>query len=345
MKVARPELYFAVTHLEHPHIFAQASGLKNAGAELRYAYDPDPRRLEGFCRANPGAAPLRSFDEVLAAQDIQLVVSAAVPNERAELGMQVLRSGKDYFTDKAPATTLEQLAALRSSVEETSRKLFVYYAERLHNDAAWRATELIAEGAVGEVLQVLNLAPHRLAKPTRPRWFFEKRRSGGILTDLGSHQVEQFLSYAGCRGAEINFARVANFGHPDEPEFEDFGELSLKGDNGASFYTRVDWYTPQGLPTWGDGRSFVLGSEGSLEVRKTIDPSRQSPASRIFLCDREGEREIDCLGATGFPFFERLVADVLERTETAMEQQHAFLAAELSLQAQALADRAPERSR
>jgi predicted dehydrogenase len=339
MPIGSPsELAFAVSHLDHPHILGQCGGLTAAGATLRYAYDPDPKRLAAFCRNAPGATPVRCFDEILSASDIQLVVSAAIPSERAEIGQQVLRSGKDYFTDKAPFTTLDQLESTRQCVAETRRKYFIYYAERLHNDAAWRAGELIEEGAVGRVLQVLNLAPHRLAKATRPRWFFEKQRYGGILTDLGSHQVEQFLSYANCRAAELNFARVENFGHPDEPEFEDFGELSMTGDNGASFYTRVDWYTPDGLPTWGDGRSFILGSEGSLEVRKTIDAARQSPASRLYLTDRRGEREIDCLGTTGFPFFQRLINDVLERSETAMEQRHGFLAAELSLRAQALAD-------
>jgi predicted dehydrogenase len=338
MTVAAADLQFAVSHLEHPHIFGQTAGLKNAGARLRYAFDPDPQRLAGFCRLHPEARPLASFDELLRCEDVQLVASAAIPNERSALGVEVLRSGKDYFTDKAPATSLEQLEALRSAASETGRKVFVYYAERLHNDAAWCATELIENGAVGQVLQVLNLAPHRLAKATRPRWFFEKRRAGGILTDLGSHQVEQFLTYAGCTGARVNFARVANFGHPDEPHFEDFGEMSLTGEDGASFYARVDWYTPEGLPSWGDGRSFVLGSEGSLEIRKTLDPSRQSPASKLFLCDPHGEREIDCLGKTGFPFFERLAADVLDRGESAMPQEHAFLAAQLSLEAQALAD-------
>lgn len=338
MKRAAGEFNFAASHLDHPHIFGQCAGLRSAGGTLKYAYDPDPQRLDGFCSLIPGVTKLRSFEEVLAADDIQLVASAAVPNERVALGLQVMQSGKDYFTDKAPATSLEQLESLRRGVAETGRKTFIYYAERLHNDAAWRAGELIEAGAVGRVLQVLNLAPHRLAKPTRPSWFFEKARTGGILTDLGSHQVEQFLSYADCESASVNFARVENFGHPDAPGFEDFGEFSMTGDNGASFYARVDWYTPDGLPTWGDGRSFIVGTEGSLEIRKTLDPSRQSPASLLFLTNAEGEQEIDCLGQSAFPFFERLITDVLERGESAMSQRHAFLAAELSLRAQALAD-------
>ena len=78
-----------------------------------------------------------------------------------------------------------------------------------------KAGELIAGGAIGRVLPVINLAPHRLSQESRPDWFFNKEQYGGILTDIGSHQFEQFLAYTGARDAEINFARVANFDHPD----------------------------------------------------------------------------------------------------------------------------------
>jgi predicted dehydrogenase len=249
-----------------------------------------------------------------------------------------MESGRDYFTDKSPFTSLDQLEAVRAVVARTGQKYAVYYAERLHNDAAWHAGELIAQGAIGRVLQVLNLAPHRLSKATRPQWFFDKARYGGILTDIGSHQVEQFLTYAGCLDAQINYARVANFSHPDKPGLEDFGEMSMTGDNGASFYSRVDWYTPDGLRTWGDGRTFIVGTTGSIELRKYIDVARAAPAAKLFLVDAEQEREIDCLNHSGFPYFGQLVRDCIARTETAMTQSHVFKAAELSLGAQQLAD-------
>ena len=159
------------------------------------------------------------------------------------------------------------------------------------------------------------------------------------ITDIGSHQVDQFLTYVGCSDAAINFARVANFGHPDQPGLEDFGEMSMTGDNGASFYSRVDWYIPDGLRTWGDGRTFILGSTGSIELRKYIDVARAAPAASLFLVDGEQEREIDCLDRSGFPFFGQLIRDCIERTETAMTQAHVFKAAELSMQAQQLAER------
>lgn len=336
--VAPGEFCFAAAHLDHGHIYGQANGLRDAGATLKWVYDPDPARVAAFVNTYPGVQVADSLEHILRDPDIKLVCAAAVPDERAALGIQVMEAGRDYFTDKSPFTTLAQLEAVRAAVKRTGQKYAVYYAERLHNDAAWHAGELIAQGAVGRVLQVLNLAPHRLAPATRPAWFFDKSRYGGILTDIGSHQVEQFLTYAGCTDATINFARVANFSHPELPGLEDFGEMSMTGDNGASFYSRVDWYTPDGLRTWGDGRTFIVGTSGSIELRKYIDVARAAPASTLFLVDGEQEREIDCLQRSGFPFFGQLIRDCVARTETAMTQPHVFKAAQLSLQAQALAE-------
>ena len=332
------ELRFAVAFLDHGHVNAQTEGLLSAGATLTAVYDADPARVDSFVKRFPSACRANSFEEILDDSSVQLVTSAAIPNCRGEIGERVMRAGKDYFTDKSPFTTLEQLASAQSVCAETEQRYFVYYAERVHNEAAWHAGALIAGGAVGRVLQVVSLAPHRLAKNTRPDWFFDKQAYGGIITDIGSHQVEQFLTYAGCESADVNFARVTNFGHPDKPGLEDFGEFSLTGDNGASFYSRVDWYTPGGLPVWGDGRTFILGSEGSIEIRKYVDLGRQAPASLLLKVDGQSVETIDCLGKTGYPFFGELILDVLNGTQKCMSQAHIFSAAELSMRAQLMAE-------
>ena len=336
--VAPGEFCVAVAHLDHGHIYGQTNGLRDAGATLKSVYEPDPDKLAKFVATYPDVKVVDSLEAILEDPQIRLVNAAAIPGDRAAIGKRVMAAGKDYFTDKSPFVSLQQLQEVRELVHSSGRKYAVYYAERIHNDAAWQAGELIRDGAIGRVLQVLNLAPHRLARDTRPAWFFDKARYGGILTDIGSHQVEQFLTYAGCEDATINFARVENFSHPDKPGLEDFGELSLSGDNGASFYSRVDWYTPRGQAAWGDGRTFIVGTEGTMELRKYLDVARQAPASRLFLVDSDGEREIDCLDRSGFPFFGQLIRDCIDRTEHAMTQAHAFKAAELSMQAQALAD-------
>lgn len=332
------QFFFSVAYLDHGHIYGQTNGLLQAGATLKYVYDSDESRLSAFCKKYPQAIPVKSFEKILDDVDTQLVASAAIPFLRADIGIQVMLAGKDYFTDKSPFTTLAQLRNVKKTFAQTGQKYAVYYAERLHNQAAWQAGELIQQGAVGRVLQVLNLAPHRLSKTNRPAWFFDKSQYGGILTDIGSHQVEQFLTYSNALSASINFARVANMNNKDKPQLEDFGEMSMTADNGTSFYTRVDWFTPEGQATWGDGRTFILGSEGSIEVRKYNDVARQAPASKLFLTNQDREQEVDCLGKSTFPFFGQLVLDCINRTENAMTQAHAFKAAELSLLAQQLAE-------
>lgn len=340
VKVVEPGGFvFASAFLDHGHIYGQTNGLKDAGGTLKWVYDPDPAKVAAFVEKNPGVQVAESYDRILNDGEVRMVNAAAVPSERADIGFKALQAGKDYFTDKSPFTTLEQLEAARKLVAATGRRYMVYYSERLHNEAGMKAGELIAAGAVGRVLQVVNLAPHRLSKDARPGWFFDKEKYGGILTDIGSHQFEQFLHYTGAKDATINFARVENFNNPDKPGLEDFGEASLTADTGASFYCRLDWFTPDGSPAWGDGRTFVIGTEGTMEVRKYMDPCRQAPDSRIFLTNGNEQQEIECFEKVGFPFFGELILDCMNRTENAMTQRHAFKAAELSLKAQAMADK------
>jgi len=337
--VAAGEFPFAAMRLDHGHIFGQCNGLIEAGAELRAVFDPDPEKVAAFCQRYPGVRAARSENEILDDPAIKLVAAAAVPNLRAELGLRVMDAGKDYFTDKTPFTTLEQLALARQKVAATGRKYMVYYSERLHVECAVFAGQLISDGAIGRVIQVLGLGPHRLAAASRPAWFFEKERYGGILCDVGSHQIEQFLFYAGAHDARVLSAAVANYANPDQPELEDFGEASLVADNGCSNYFRVDWFTPDGLSTWGDGRAIILGTKGSIELRKYVDVARDPAGDQLYLVNHEGERHLELAGKVGYPFFGELILDCLERTERAMTQAHAFKAAELCLQAQAAATR------
>lgn len=339
-KVVKPgEFVFATAFLDHGHIFGQMNGLSEAGGECRWVYDPQPKRAAAFADKYPGVRIATSFQQILEDPDVQLVAAAAVPSERAGIGFQVLNAGKDYFTDKSPFTTLGQLEEARRVVAETGRKYMCYYSERVHTEAGFHAGELIRQGVIGNVLQVLIMAPHNLAKATRPDWFFDKEKYGGIITDIGSHQFEQFLTYTGARDATVNFARVANFANPDKPGLEDFGEASLTADTGASCYCRIDWFNPAGLRSWGDGRTFVLGTKGTIEVRKYIDLTTEPQESQvIYLVDGEKEQRIPCAGKVGFPFFGELILDVINRTETAMTQAHCFKAAELAMQAQTLAD-------
>ena len=330
---------FAAVALDHGHIYGQCNGLIEAGGDLCWVFDPDSTKVERFRDTFPQAKKAQSLEQVLEDSAIHLIASAAVPSERGPFGVQVMRAGKHYFTDKPPFTELGQLEEARRVAAESGQKYMVYYSERLHVECAVFAGELIEKGAIGRVVQVLGLGPHRLSAEERPAWFFQRAKYGGILCDIGSHQIEQFLFYSGASDARVSSARVANFGHKEYPELEDFGDATLVADNGATSYFRVDWFTPDGLRTWGDGRTFILGTEGYIEMRKYIDVGRQAEGDHLILVNKQGEQQFALHGKVGFPFFGRLILDCLNGRETAMTQIHAFKAAELCLKAQSLAER------
>jgi predicted dehydrogenase len=331
------EFRFAAIGLDHGHIHGMCNGLAEAGAELVRVYDPDPQKVQAFCSAHPGVQPARSDQEILDDPAIQLIASAPVPSQRGPLGLRALDHGKDYFTDKPPFTTAEQLAAARLAVHRTRRIFAVYYSERLHVEAAVRAGQIIQEGALGRIVHMVGLGPHRLNAPSRPPWFWNPKHYGGILVDLGCHQIEQFLFYTGAQSARVLHSKIANYSQPDHPEFQDFGDATLLADNGATFYFRVDWFTPDGLRAWGDGRTFVVGTQATLELRKYLDVARDPAGDHLYLVDPQGEHHLSLQGQVGYPYFGQLIRDCLDRTQTAMPQAHTFLAIELALQAQAQA--------
>ena len=330
------EFVIAASSLDHGHIYGMCNGLIEAGATLKWVYDPDPLKIDQFLQHYPQAQVADSLETILNDREVRLVAGAAIPSERCPLGLKVMAAGKDYFTDKAPLTTLAQLEDAKAMVAKTGRKYAVYYSERLHVESAVFAGQLIHQGAIGRVMQTLGTGPHREGNG-RPNWFYDKRYFGGILCDIGSHQIEQFLFYTGNSEAHIVASHVRNVNHPQYPQFEDFGDAMLAGDNGATGYFRCDWFTPQGLSSWGDGRLTLLGTEGYIEIRKYVDITR-GEQDVVYLVNKEGEFRFPVAGKVGFPFFGEFILDCLNRTENAMTQAHAFKAAELCVKAQMLAN-------
>jgi predicted dehydrogenase len=326
---------FAVIGANHGHIYSQAEELLKAGARFSGYFIPEEDLAQAFGRSFPDAPRVMDREHLLDDAEIDLIVSAAIPSERAPLGIEVMRRGKDFMSDKPGFTTLEQLAEARRVQAETGRIYSIFFSERLGNPASVRAAELVQSGAIGRVIQTIGLGPHRLNLPSRPEWFFQKDRYGGILVDIASHQVDQFLFYTGSTRAEVLSAVVANYHHPQYPELEDFGEMLLSGDGGTG-YMRVDWFTPDGLPVWGDGRLTILGSEGTIEIRKYIDPAGRPGGSHLFLTDRRGVEYIPCEGLP-CPYAAQLLEDIRTRGESALPQAHVFLASELALRAEAAA--------
>ena len=332
-----PRIQFAAIGMNHPHITGQVESVIRGGGQLVSFYAKEPDLAEAFGKKYPQAKMAKSEQEILDDPNIKLVVSAAIASERAPLGIRVMQHGKDFMSDKPGMTTLEQLAEVRKVQAETKRIYSILYSERHENKATVKAGELVQAGAIGKVIQTICLGPHRMNPKTRPEWFFKKENYGGIITDIASHDFDQFLFFTGSTEAQIVASQVGNVHHPEYPGLEDFGDAMMRG-NGGMGYIRVDWFTPDGLNTWGDGRLTVLGTDGFLEVRKNVDIAGRTGGNHLFLVDQKETKYIDCSDVV-LPYGTHLVDDVLNRTETAMPQKHVFLAMELALTAEKNAQR------
>jgi predicted dehydrogenase len=323
---------FSVIGINHDHIYGMIGAVMRGGGELVSFYAKEQDLASAFAKKFPQAKQVSDEKQILDDKSIHLVLSSIIPDERAPLGVKVMQHGKDYMVDKPGITTLEQLAEVRKVQKETKRIYSIMYSERLENRATVKAGELVKAGAIGKVIQTIGLGPHRMNPASRPPWFFERNRYGGIITDIGSHQFDQFLFFTGSKKAEIVASQVGNVNHPKYPGIEDFGDVMLRGDGGTG-YIRVDWFTPDGLKSWGDGRLTILGTEGFIEIRKNIDIAGPEGGNHLYLVNQKETKYMDC-NKEPLPYGEQLVNDVLNRTETAMPQEHCFLATELALKAQ-----------
>jgi len=330
-----------VCGMSHDHIYGMIAAMQRGGGELAIAWADEDDKIASFKQKFPDVKFAKSQDEVLSDASIQLVLSSEKANERAGIGIRAMKNGKDFLSDKPGITTLEDLAAVRKTIVETKRIYAIMYSERLEVKAAVYAGELVKQGAIGKVIQTINIAPHQInQRPgtdgggmgSRPAWFWNDVQFGGILCDIGSHQVDQFLFYTGSTKAEVVASQVANVRHPNFPHFQDFGDMMLRGDYGLG-YVKLDWFTPYGLGTWGDGRLFILGTDGYIEIRKYVDVARGKQGNNLFIVDNKEARYIDC-NNMALPFGPQFVADIVNRTHVAQDQTQCLLAAELSIKAQ-----------
>ncbi len=331
---AKPKysIKFSVIGLDHYHIMGMTAAVQRGGGELVSVYSKNPKAIADFQKRFGDVKVAGSEDEILNDGSIKLVAAAPIPDERAPLGIRVMRHGKDYLSDKPGIISLEQLAEVRQAIKETGRIYAIMFSERLEVRAAVKAGELVKAGAIGRVVQTVNLAPHKVNDISRPDWFWDTARYGGILCDIGSHQADQFVYYTGSTAAEVTASQVANVNHPKHPKFEDFGDMMMHGNGGAG-YVRVDWFTPDGLGTWGDGRLFILGTDGYIELRKYVDIAGRPGGNHLFIVDGKQARYIDCKDVA-LPFGPQFVADIANRTHVGQDQEGALLATELVLKAQ-----------
>jgi predicted dehydrogenase len=327
---------FAAIGLDHRHIYDLTAGLVAAGAVCA-GHDPetsDPRVLAGFRKRFPDV-PAVSRERLLDDPSIDFVVLAAVPSDRAALAIEAMRRGKDVMVDKPGVTTPEQLAAVEAVVRDTGR-IWSICLGRLTSPSVQAALDVVRSGELGRLVSLTSLAPHRLNRTLRPAWFFDREAYGGIIVDIGVHSVDQFLAFADAPDAIIAASTIGCFGTPPSG-FEDFAEITLRSET-MTGTMRLDWFTPDGLADWGDGRLFLVGTEGTLEIRKNLDLEGRAGGDHMFVANRQRTRYQDC-GGLPVTYYGDFLDDVRDRTGRMLDGGRVFSVCRLALRCQAEAVR------
>ena len=329
-------LRFALIGLDHRHVYELTAHLIEAGMACAgyWPVTTNAGVLDGFRKRFPDLPAIADRERLLDDPTIEVIVTAAIPCDRAALAIEAMRRGKDVMADKPGITNRADLTAVQQVVGETGRIFSVCFGERFQSPASAMARQLVRDGAIGRLVQTTTLGPHRLNRATRPEWFWNPKRNGSILVDIGCHQIDQFLHITDRPDAEIVHAAIRSVAPERTPvaDFQDFGEMILRNDV-ASGYVRMDWFTPDGLADWGDGRAFIIGTEGSIELRKNLDLVGRPGGQHLFLVTKAKTEYISCAGRP-LSHFRAFANDVRERTETAMTQAHCFTVCRLALEAE-----------
>ena len=331
-------LNLAVLGIDHGHIFDMLDEMIKEGCNCNNFWtEGSPLTIKEFNKKYPNIRRVENKSEILNDDKIDMILISSIPKDRASISIEALNSGKDVMVDKPGCTTLDQLEDLKLTTKKTGKIWSINFSERFHVAAVAKAEQLVSEGKIGKVKQTMGTGPHRQGNYERPDWFYNRESYGGIITDIGSHQIHQFLVFTNSNEAKITHAMVENTTQKKFPGFQDFGEVNLSGNEGHG-YIRLDWFTPDALPTWGDGRLFFLGDKGFIEIRKYTDLAKSDSGNHLYYANNEEVKHIDC-GDVKLPYFANLINDVINRSETACSQELTFLTMELAIKAQNLAEK------
>ncbi len=331
-------LKIAVLGIDHGHIFDMLDEMLKEGCSFeKWWTDGSPYTLEMFQKKYPNTRRVENKSIILDDSTVDMILISSIPKDRANLAIQSMNAGKDVMVDKPGCVSIKQLNELKNCIKNTNKIWSINFSERFHVAAVAKAEELVAKGIIGNIKQIIGMGPHRLGNYKRPDWFYDRDSYGGIITDIGSHQIHQFLVFSKSKKIKINHSLIENTTMPNLSGFQDFGEVNLSSEN-AHGYIRLDWFTPDALPTWGDGRLIILGDEGFIEIRKYTDLAKSNTGNHLFYANNNEVKYIDCSDVK-LPYFCNLISDVKNRTETALPQDLCFQTMEIALKAQELAEK------
>ena len=140
----------------------------------------------------PNATIVRSFDELVAMKDVDLVV-ITTPNEtHFPYSLQALQAGKHVVVEKPFTNTSEEALQLANAAKQAGKVLSVYQNRRYVSDFL-TIKEILDKKLLGEVHDYEAHYDRYRAEARPNAWREQKMAGSGIFYDLGAHLIDQTL--------------------------------------------------------------------------------------------------------------------------------------------------------
>jgi predicted dehydrogenase len=167
-------------------------------ADLVAICDPYKTNLDAALALYPSAKGCKDYHEVLDDKSIDGVIIATPLHLHARITLDALAAGKHVFCEKAMARTMEECKAVYDAYARTDKALY-YCMQRMYDEKYVKAMQMIKQGLIGDVVGMrchwFRNADWRrpVPSPDLERWInwrLYKEYSGGLMTELGCHQLE-----------------------------------------------------------------------------------------------------------------------------------------------------------
>ena len=266
------EIKIAMAGLAHGHGIAFLdSALKFDGVSVVGFYD-DENPLSAQEASKTFNAPVyNDLDELLQKSGANTLLTAAINSSKADIIVKAVEAGLHIISDKPLVTKMDDLNRITDALEKNKNvKLYLMLSER-YSPVLVTTKNLIDAGEIGQVVNIINMRPHRLRPQGRPAWMFDSKQYGGILNDIGVHDIDIAVWLSGCEVDKILAASVSNKRFNEFDDFDDNGEAMLRLKNGCIVFILESWLTPEKYPHHGEMKFIVHGTKGQI----TVDPQNK----------------------------------------------------------------------
>jgi predicted dehydrogenase len=213
----------------------------------------------------PDVRIVRSVEELLAIQEIRLVVIATPNDTHFALAKQCLAAGRDVVVDKPFTTTLKEAQALVKSARDAGRLITVYQNRRYDGDFQ-AIRKLVAEGTLGRVVRFETNYDRFRPQLKAGAWRETTRAGSGILFDIGPHLIDHALVLFGLPEAVTADVRIEREGAVADDAFD----IMLHYPRGMRAVLRSSI-----LAAAPRSRFVLHGTQGSF-VKQTFDPQENN---------------------------------------------------------------------